>query len=592
MSAGSSMPFRDPPSLIVRTPPLGRPVSPLSRLRPNWSDFSGIRSNPQQDPATQEILKRRIGGTFWERPVGRVPPVLLCVPAHPALALRMWQAAKDWADVSQLTLVTPAKGNLWRRMRQATRHEGAQALTSAVNPFSLLDSAQTILAPPDGLTDLAALGALAGFPVRRLNAMGEWETDPKAGDWSLDLLHNGTMYQSPFSGASIDLMEALALLANWQSVLTENRKISVCLGMSFWKRQRIEEFFATADQRRPHPLFRRTTQGALNVIRKTKYKTGVAVWATRLPRGLEQATRRENIPLLRIEDGFIRSAGLGSGFLPPASIITDQRGPYYDPAQPSDLEVLLSTHPLGAALQERARKLITVILERSISKYAAGGASPDLGAPLGCRIILVPGQVEDDMSVRLGGGSIQDNMTLLRRVRAACPEAFIIYRPHPDVHAGHRTGALRDADVLKFADRICREGGMAPLLDVVDEVHTLTSLTGFEALMRGLSVTTYGQPFYAGWGLTNDHAPVARRTRRLNMAQLAAATLLLYPRYIDPVTRLPCGPEVLVDRFGTPDLWRPGPLMRLRHAQGRIRRAFVQGVHAVFHKRAENQKSL
>ena len=42
----------------------------------------------------------------------------------------------------------------------------------------------------------------------------------------------------------------------------------------------------------------------------------------------------------------------------------------------------------------------------------------------------------------------------------------------------------------------------------------MTSLTGSEALMREKCVVTYGQPFYAGWGLTQDRHPPARRTRR------------------------------------------------------------------------------
>ena len=41
-------------------------------------------------------------------------------------------------------------------------------------------------------------------------------------------------------------------------------------------------------------------------------------------------------------------------------------------------------------------------------------------------------------------------------------------------------------DAVRTGQRvlIVRGGGMAPLLDVVDAVHVLTSLTGFEALMR------------------------------------------------------------------------------------------------------------
>ena len=133
------------------------------------------------------------------------------------------------------------------------------------------------------------------------------------------------------------------------------------------------------------------------------------------------------------------------------------------------------------------------------------------------------------------------------RARALEPGAEIWFRPHPDVDAGHRRGAVRDADALALADRVVRGGAMADLLDRVDGVHVLTSLTGFEALLRGTPVTCHGQPFYAGWGLTRDLAPIARRSRQRSLAELVAATLIAYPRYCDPVTGRPSTPEALVD---------------------------------------------
>jgi capsular polysaccharide export protein len=80
-------------------------------------------------------------------------------------------------------------------------------------------------------------------------------------------------------------------------------------------------------------------------------------------------------------------------------------------------------------------------------------------------------------------------------------------------------------------------------------VHVLTSLTGFEALLREREVIVHGQPFYSGWGLTLDLAPPPRRGRHLTLDELVAGALLLYPRYVDPVTGLLCPPEVLVERL-------------------------------------------
>jgi capsular polysaccharide export protein len=68
--------------------------------------------------------------------------------------------------------------------------------------------------------------------------------------------------------------------------------------------------------------------------------------------------------------------------------------------------------------------------------------------------------------------------------------------------------------------------------------------------MRGKQVTVHGVPFYAGWGLTTDRGPVPpRRTTRRTLDELVAAALLVYPRYLDPETGLPCPAEVLVRRL-------------------------------------------
>ena len=118
---------------------------------------------------------------------------------------------------------------------------------------------------------------------------------------------------------------------------------------------------------------------------------------------------------------------------------------------------------------------------------------------------------------------------------------------------------------------IVRGASPAALLAEIDELHTLTSLTGFEALLRHRRVVCYGRPFYAGWGLTTDLASIDRG-RRLTLEELVAGALILYPRYIDPVTRLPCSPEIVIERLDDPGLWRPGLLVFARRLQGMLAR--------------------
>jgi capsular polysaccharide export protein len=316
--------------------------------------------------------------------------------------------------------------------------------------------------------------------------------------------------------------------------------------------------------------FFRSEQRALSYA--ARQVGAIAIWPSRVSERLGGSAAEKNVPLVRVEDGFVRSVGLGSNLVPPASVTVDRRGIHYDPSRPSDLEHILANTDFSPALLARAGRLRETMVSAGISKYGNGAAHPFPLRQAGRRLVLFPGQVEDDMSVRFGGGGLSSNLDLLRRVRALEPESEIWFRPHPDVDAGHRKGAVRDSDAVDYADRIVRGGGMASLLDQVDAVHVLTSLTGFEALVRRREVICHGIPFYAGWGLTRDLAGVPdRRGRQLTLDQLIAAVLIVYPRYLDPVTDLPCPPEVLIRRIDDGAARnRMGWATGLRQAQGRL----------------------
>src|SRR5205814_8724387 len=132
-------------------------------------------------------------------------------------------------------------------------------------------------------------------------------------------------------------------------------------------------------------------------------------------------------------------------------------------------------------------------------------------------------------------------------------------------------GAVPGEEARRVADDIVTGGSTAALLAQVDELHTMTSLAGFEALLRGRRVVVYGRPFYAGWGLTVDRLP-QDRGRRLSLDELVAGVLILYPRYLDPLTRLPCGPEIIIERIDHPELWRPSLRVQARRLQGGMAR--------------------
>ena len=195
-----------------------------------------------------------------------------------------------------------------------------------------------------------------------------------------------------------------------------------------------------------------------------------------------------------------------------------------------------------------------------------------LNLPQDQKIIFVPGQVDNDASIKLGG----DNMTatdLLSIVRADNPQSYIIFKPHPDVISGQRPGLCDQKLAEQSADLYTANTPVNLLVDACDEVHTISSLTGFEALLRGKKVHCYGLPFYAGWGLTQDRKTCARRTRKLSLAALVAGTLIKYPRYFDPVSKLPCSPELVIRRIQEQRInpIAPSFLIRCRSAYGKLR---------------------
>ncbi|MDD8022417.1 MAG: capsular polysaccharide biosynthesis protein [Paracoccaceae bacterium] len=338
--------------------------------------------------------------------------------------------------------------------------------------------------------------------------------------------------------------EAVDQLEAQTRAFRTDRNGHIACGMRLWKRRPLQQFFG-----QPHPLrFANDPTKATEIAAKTG--RNLLIWAGKEPQGFAPA-----VPVLRVEDGFLRSRGLGADLVPPLSLVTDRQGIYYDPSRPSDLEDLIACEPLPGG-RARTERLITAIRAAGLSKYNVGGPLPPL--PDGPRI-LVPGQVEDDASIRLGAPETCTNLELLARTRAENPDKIILFKPHPDVEAGLRPGRIAEAEALRYADKILHNSNPAALLDAVDEVWTMTSLLGFEALLRGKQTTCLGAPFYAGWGLTRDLGPTsARRQARPDLLQLVHAALIAYPRYFDPVSGQPCPAEVVLERLAKGPLPRPG----------------------------------
>ena len=233
----------------------------------------------------------------------------------------------------------------------------------------------------------------------------------------------------------------------------------------------------------------------------------------------------------------------------PYSQVVDKRGIYFDPTQESDLENYLNFYDFAsdANLLERAKNIQAEIIKNKISKYNAD-ANKVLRLPQDKITAVVIGQVEDDASIKFGADGMS-NLELLKKVKSTYPDRYSIFKPHPDVLSGNRVGNVEEREALKYCDEVVTDISISDVLEAVDEVHTMTSLTGFEGLLYGKKVYTYGMPFYAGWGLTTDTEHCERRKRAVSVEELIGATYLLYPRYISPKTKELCEAERVIQEL-------------------------------------------
>lgn len=352
-------------------------------------------------------------------------------------------------------------------------------------------------------------------------------------------------WYDPFRDRLCELEEAIAILGASARAWSEDHKGWRAYGMRLWKRAPLQKFFGQY----------RKIQFAKDILVSagTDQRRSM-VWASKASSDLIEHG------VLRIEDGFLRSKGLGAELIPPLSLVCDRTGIYYDANQPSDLENLIEQSvKLPQTALRRAERLISKLTKNKLTKYNLD--ADDLPAIPAGRRILVPGQVEDDASITFGSTDIRTNAALLKAVRAANPAAVVFYKPHPDVEAGLRPGLV--ADAAAYADVVLERCSPTDAIDACDEVWTMTSLIGFEALLRQKRVVCFGSPFYAGWGLTDDRsAPIPRRAALPSLPALVHATLIDYPRYFDPVSQQPCPVEVVADRLISGDVPEPGPFNR------------------------------
>lgn len=529
---------------FLRIPPF--PGGRIARLH----ESAGINGQQVAVAELADLLREsRVGGTFWG-PQPELPSRYILVWSEEAL-----ETSSAFAGGKPVVF--------WSEEPQPVVKFARDIVTGKCDPWHLLGNATALVT--DTQDEIVLVAALLGVPVHSLDpANGQLHRKQVDVSDLLGRFVSSYQYSDPFTGYPMSAFKAVELCGFWRQLIDANRGIAGGLGFSFWKQDNVGTLLWGGGE--PFEFFR-------SVADVDDRPGPVAVWRSKVSAntlaGLEERGRK----LIEVEDGFLRSQGLGSDCVPPLSITVDRLGAHFDPSGPSALENLLQGGKFDQQDIQRAQDLRRAIVEAGLSKYSRGDDA--IARPAGSREhVLVPGQVEDDRSVMLGGCGLSSNLELLRRVRSEAPDAYILYKPHPDVLAGHRAGSVPEEQCLQYADEIVGDESIGSLIDMVDEVHVNTSLAGFEALMRGKSVTTYGVPFYSGWGLTRDLGPVpSRRTTKRSIDELVAATLLSYPRYLDPATGLPCPPEVVVSRLIDGDVPDPSLLVSVRRLQGKVLRS-------------------
>jgi capsular polysaccharide export protein len=455
------------------------------------------------------------------------PDAQLIVKRHPAVAAGLKRGCLDLSDARDLTVVDD------------------------VRAADLLDAVDAVYVVTSGLGFEALWRRM---PVRCFGApfYAGWEltqddvTPPRRGVPRAveDVVHAAMIaccrWVDPVTGEACAPEEAVERLA---ALTRRARRLEGrwhAIGFTPPKRGAVRRLMNSPLGARGGIAFHPSATSALSAAKSDGGR--LVVWAGREPEQLAEQAKAMGAALFRMEDGFLRSRGLGSDFTPALSAVLDGTGVHYDPSAPSDLETLIQR---GVSEADRARgaRLRARIVAAGLSKYNLGGApAPDW--PTDRDRILVLGQVEDDRSVLLGCETIRTNAALLTEVRRLNPDAFLIWRDHPDVRAGNRIGVL-PPDAAALADARADDLDVVACIEAADAVAVMTSLAGFEALIRGKRVLTFGRPFFAGWGLTQDALRVPRRTARPSVDDLVAAALILHPLHVAP-NGVPCEAEDLV----------------------------------------------
>lgn len=355
-------------------------------------------------------------------------------------------------------------------------------------------------------------------------------------------------YINPYTGKQGTIFDVINYLNKIKFLNNKLRGTINLIGFSFWKKRVLLPYLQLPSIKLSYHSINQFIKIVNDRNQKLKIQNQkLLIWGQGKKKLLSFIN---DLNPIRMEDGFVRSLGLGSNLNMPYSLVIDELGIYFNSNNISELEFLLANKQLTKAQIQKGQNIRYLLIKTRLGKYNVGQnmkIRPDNDK----KVILIPGQVEDDASILYGSPIIKTNIDLIKIVRKNNPNDYIIYKPHPDVLSGNRKGMVDSTEINKYVDKIIEFVDIIDCIEQIDEIHTMTSLAGFEALIRDKKVICYGQPFYSSWGLTIDKYPVSRRVRNLTLDELIYIVMYEYAVYIHPDSLEFTEPEILINYLNT-----------------------------------------
>jgi len=245
---------------------------------------------------------------------------------------------------------------------------------------------------------------------------------------------------------------------------------------------------------------------------------------------------------LLLEDGFIRSLGLGVEGYPAFSIVEDEKGMHYDAKKETTIENILNNYDFenDKKLLSLANDAVNLIKKYKISKYNLSEMRLPENVKIKGKKVLIIAQTAGDNSLKYGRAYEFEPKDIILSALEENPGAKIYVKIHPDVLTGKRKSSIDVELAKKHCMVITENTNPIMLLEEFDKIYTQTSQMGFEAAFLGKEVITFGMPFYAGWRITKDKLTEKRRKRKLTPLEVFAAAYILYSKYYNPYEKREC----------------------------------------------------